>query len=425
MARTAQTPRPPVAPTVCRILLPFALGHFLSYLFRSINAVIAADLQHDVGLTASELGLLTASYLFAFAIVQLPLGLLLDRTGPRRAEAVLLMIAGAGSLVFAAGQEMASLTLGRVLIGLGVSACLMASIKAFSIWFQEDQLPTLNGYLFAFGGLGALMATAPVDMLLSITTWRMVFVGLACLCVLVSLTILFIVPEHNSTATRHPLGKELSELFVILRSRQLWRFTPAAMFFPGAIMAVQGLWAGPWLRHVQGFDDSSTALFLFLLALATTLGFAVWGLLISRLTRLGFDSIHVIAVGLLFFSTSLGVLAWQPSLGNVVTWLLLGFFSSAGAMLYATFASQFKKNLTGRAITSLNLMVFIGAFLLQWGIGIIVELTTQLSVSSDPTFGYRFAFGLIVALQVVALLILLWPVRHQQQTDRSIASDRD
>lgn len=144
---------PPLRPALLlRIFVPFALGYFLSYLFRVVNAVIAPELSAELGLGASDLGLLTSAYFLAFAAFQLPLGILLDRYGPRRTEAVLLLFAAAGALIFARAEETAGLIAGRALIGFGVSACLMAAFKAFVQWFPAERLAAVNGLQLAEGG---------------------------------------------------------------------------------------------------------------------------------------------------------------------------------------------------------------------------------------------------------------------------------
>ena len=192
-----------------RIFVPFALGYFLSYLFRVVNAVIAPNLAADIGVDPSQLGLLTAAYFISFASFQLPLGVLLDRFGPRKIEAFLLLFAAAGSFVFAKADSLMGLVLGRALIGFGVSACLMAAFKGFVLWFPSEQWPRVNGFQMAAGGLGALTATAPVEAALGVTDWRGIFYLLAVLCLVVAAAVFFVVPEKKIQTTGIRFGDQI------------------------------------------------------------------------------------------------------------------------------------------------------------------------------------------------------------------------
>ncbi|EPC01538.1 hypothetical protein L861_16840 [Litchfieldella anticariensis FP35 = DSM 16096] len=409
MRNEAQAVPAAVTNRFSRIFLPFAAGYFLSYLFRNVNAVIASELETDVGMSADQLGLLTGFYFLAFACFQLPLGVLLDRFGPRRVESLLLLIAGAGSLTFAAGQELATLSVGRALIGVGVSACLMASFKTFSQWFEPHRLPLVNGYMLACGGLGAMSATAPVEAILGVTTWRVLFVGLAMACVVVAAVLWWVVPEKTNMTKAEPLRRQVAALFHILRSSVFWRFAPAAMVFSGAPMAIQGLWAGPWLRDVAELDRNAVAQHLLLLALATTVGFVAWGTLAERLGRLGIKPIKVAGAGLVLFLLSVMVLTWQPT-GNVLpVWLMFGLCGTSGTLLYTVISTQFEVALLGRVITAFNLMVFLGAFSLQWGIGLVIGFWDAGPGVGYFATGYQVCFGLVVCLQGLALIWLLWP----------------
>lgn len=187
----------PKAVTLLRVYLPFAAGYFLSFLFRTVNAVLAPALLRDLGLSSSSLGLLTATYFIAFASFQLPLGVLLDRFGPRRIEALLLLVAALGAFCFSRADSLAQLILGRALIGLGVSACLMAAFKAYTQWFAAEKWSLVNGLQMAAGGLGALATTKPVQWMLRWTDWRGVFFGLALFTLLVAVLVLWIVPEKR------------------------------------------------------------------------------------------------------------------------------------------------------------------------------------------------------------------------------------
>src|SRR6202795_3612107 len=185
---------------VVHVLLPFAAAYFLSYAYRSVNAVIAPDLARDFALSAASLGLLTSAYFLTFAAFQLPLGLLLDRFGPRRTDAALLLVAALGALVFARAPALPPLIAGRALIGLGVSGCLMSGIKANVMWFPLSRLGSMNGWMFFAGGLGMIAATVPVEAALELADWRTLFVVLALMTLAAAALIFFFVPEREGTA---------------------------------------------------------------------------------------------------------------------------------------------------------------------------------------------------------------------------------
>ena len=120
---------------ILRVFLPFVFGYYIAYLFRTINAVMAAPLATELGLGADDLGLLTSVYFLTFAAAQIPIGILLDRYGPRRVQSVLLAIAAIGSALFAVSDHFWMLLVGRALIGLGVASAMTAGLKALVIWF--------------------------------------------------------------------------------------------------------------------------------------------------------------------------------------------------------------------------------------------------------------------------------------------------
>src|SRR6476660_2977925 len=161
------------------VLLPFAGGYFLSYFYRTINAVISAELSSRMHLRASDLGLLTAIYFISFAATQLPLGVAIDRHGPRRVQGVLLLVAAIGAALFGSAQTLPGFIIGRALIGSGVAAALIAGLKSIRMWFPKEQLPLLNGCFIMLGTLGAITATAPAELIVSWIGWRALFAGLA------------------------------------------------------------------------------------------------------------------------------------------------------------------------------------------------------------------------------------------------------
>ena len=213
------------------VCLPFGAGYFLSYLYRSINAVIGPPIAVEFGLGAADLGLLTSAYFLGFGLFQLPLGILLDRYGPRRVQCALLLVATAGALLFATASSIAPLTLGRALVGIGFAGGLMASFKAITVWFPRRRWPLVNGLLMGFGGLGTMAATTPVEMALAWgASWRDVFHALAAVTAVVSFLILLAVPAHDSEreGRADSMGEALAGLGLIFRDRLFWRVARCA-----------------------------------------------------------------------------------------------------------------------------------------------------------------------------------------------------
>ena len=392
-----------------RIYLPLALGYAISYFYRNANAIIEVDLVRDLGLGPSDLGLLTSVYFISFAAFQLPLGVLLDRYGPRRTESILLLFAALGSILFAQAESLSGLIVGRLLIGLGVSACLMAAFKAYVLWFSSQRLAMINGLQMVAGGLGALLATIPLQNALSYTDWRGVFTGLAIITVFASVCLWMFLPENQRTDDKLPsLKLHLKEIGQVLRSRIFWGIAPLAAISSGANMAIHGLWMKPWLRDVTGLSADNAAQLLFAMTLTFIGGFLTLGIIAERLSQL-FD-VHLMSIsvfGMTIFLFIQGTMIYGGIGSPLILVILLGFFGTASVLVYAGYAKIFPKNLSGRVSTFLNLLVFIGAFILQWGVGAIIELWPPTDNGYDPE-SYQSAFGVLVILQAAGLMWYLF-----------------
>lgn len=408
---TGTTPSLSATALAIRVFLPFALGYYLSYLYRSVNAVIAPDLVADLGMRAGDLGLLTSVYFLTFALFQPVLGILLDRYGSRRVEAALLLIAVAGATVFATAQSVYALALGRGLIGLGVSACLMAAFKAMSQWFPADRLAPVNGCILAAGGLGALSATVPVEVLLEYTSWRGVFAIAAVATLLVAVLLFAIVPERRSgTAHRESTAQLFDGVVQVFTSRTFWCIAPLTMASQATFLAIQGLWLGPWLGDVAGLQRDAVAWHLLATALAMVAGFLLMGQLSYRLNR-GFGlGRQTVAVGaMVLFLVVQATLLLGPGLAPpaMLVCVVFGFLGTSGTLVFAGLTQDFGAHLAGRVNTALNMVVFVAAFVTQWLLGVIIGGWTA-GGGSFALAGYRVGFGALMAAQVLALWWWWW-----------------
>jgi MFS family permease len=386
--------------------LPFAAGYFLSYLYRSVNAVIAADLVRDIGLGAAELGLLTAAYFVSFAAMQLPLGLLLDRFGPRRVQGCMLLSACAGAVLFAYGDTLTLLLLGRVLIGAGVAGALMGSFKAIALWFPKERWALANGCLLAAGGLGALTATVPVQAMLDVTDWRGVFFVLAGITLAVSGAILLVVPERDDgPAPRESLAEAGAAVAGIYRSGLFWRLAPLTMATMATGMALQGLWVAPWLRDIHGLDRDAVATGLLALNGLMTLGFVGTGAISDVLQRRGIGLLGILGVGTAIFIFSQLPLLLNGGggvLGMCVVVAGIGLFSNVAVLSYPYLAAQYPAHQSARANTALNLVMMLSAFSVQWAMGGIIGLWPEGPDGTYDLAGYRSAFAVALILQLAA-----------------------
>ena len=392
-----------------RLVPAYAAGYFLSYGLRSVNAVIAPELMQDLSITAAGLGLLTSVYFLAFGLFQLPLGLLLDRFGPRRVEAALLLVAAAGCALFAVGTTLATLALARALIGLGVSACLMASFKAFSQWFPVERLPSLAATIMVAGGLGALSASVPVEAALPVLGWRGMFLLFAGLLVMTA-GFLMTVPDHAASGHGEHLGKQIRTLGGIYGNRIFWRFAPQGCLTNGGFMAIQGLWAVPWLMEVNGATRSDAAAILFLMGLAMLAGFVFVATCAGWLARHNIAPMTLLTAGMgLALVVQLAIiLGLAPS---AWLWPLLGLSFSLSNIAYSQLTAAFPIAISGRVNTALNLMIFVGAFGLQWGIGAAVDALAVGGMARAN--GFRVTFAALLAAQGLAFAWFLVPVKRE------------
>jgi MFS family permease len=387
------------------ICLPFGYAYFLSYLFRSINAVISEPLRHELNLNAADLGLLTAAYFLGFAAFQIPLGLLLDRYGPRKVQSLLLTVAAVGALVFSLGQSSSVLMLGRTLIGIGVAGGLMASFKAITVWFPQKRWPQINGLFMAMGGIGAMAATTPIQQLLQITDWRGIFQLLAGLTLLGSVLIFFIVPERkDKTPVQNSLKEQLDGMMKVFKDKLFWRIAPIGFLAMSSGMAIQGLWAGPWLRDIAELPPAEVAEHLFVLSLALTLGFVATGFITEAALKIGMNKVQVIGIGGLILTVTIFLIMMEVHPDGYWVWIIFGFLGNLAVVSYPVLTEHFGLAVAGRANAALNLLVFVSAFTLQFLMGWIIDLWPASETGGYESQAYLAAFGFIDFLLLLALI---------------------
>jgi len=392
---------PPLRFLLC-VFLPLSLGYLLSYLFRTINAALAPYLVAEFDLTASSLGLLTATYLFAFALMQVPLGLLIDRYGVRRVQGCNLLVAAGGAALFAVAEDLGLLMVARALIGAGVAVSLMASLACFVIWLPPRRVPLAIGLLMAFGGLGAALAGSPVEFLLHSFGWRDIFLALAIATLALAAAVLLLLPDspRQSMSWRYLIAG----LGRIYTTRLFWRITPLAVLTCGVAFALQGLWAGLWLADVAGLGQAQVALHLSVMAIGLLIGSAACGPLASLTVRLGFSLLHLVGLLALVFLVTLALLAAGATLLAMPLWFVIGFLINPAALTYIALAQSFEPAMAGRVNTGINVMVVLGSFAIQAALGWVLDLWERDAAGRYPHEAYAIGFGGLTLLGVIALI---------------------
>lgn len=397
---------------ILTVFLPFVAGYYLSYLFRTINALIAPNLIHDLRLDAADLGLLTSAYFLSFAAVQLPLGVLLDRFGPRRVQAPLMIVAGCGAFLFAIGHHPLTVFAGRILIGVGVAGALMSGLKALALSFPRERLSLLNGWFIMLGAMGAVTATEPSAAVLGAMGWRGLFFVLSAASVVVGVGVYLAAPYAASAdPASGRRGQHVPGLREIYTDRRFLRLAPLSASCISAAWALQGLWAERWLADVNHYSEQKIVGHLFVMACALSLGAGLLGTVADRLRRHGIPLTRTFGCAALALIGAEMMLILQMPVSSYVLWAVVAGFGAMTVLSYAILGECFPKESVGRANAALNILHIGGAFVLQFAIGLIVVLWPPDSIGRYPILAYQLGLALPIGLQVVAVLWFTWTGR--------------
>ena len=386
------------------IFCVFAFGFFISNLLRSITATLTPILTTEFNLSAGNLGLLAGGYFIGFAIMQIPVGFLLDKHGPKKIISSFLVIAIIGNLSFALAKIFAGLLISRIFIGVGVSACMMGPLTGYRVWFAEKYQQRANSWMLMVANLGFVSSTLPVQILLPEIGWRSIFGLIAILTLLSIILILMFIPNWNKTD--ETLKKEnLSALSEIWKNKFFISLIPIAFINYGGIQAIQTLWAGPWMLEVAGYNAIQSATGLFWINITMLIAFLFWGYILPKIESFGVDSIKIIKIGL--------------AISYIVLFLIIYLGQKAGATLFALYilasivisltqpaiALTFAKNLAGKSLTSFNVFLFSGTFFMQWGIGLIIDFCGYLGL--EKVYSYQISFFCFLLLCIFSYLFFI------------------
>ena len=380
-----------------QVFLAFALAYFMSALIRAITATLSPTLAKEFSLSAGDLGLLAGGYFLGFALTQLPLGRWLDAYGSKRVILCFLSVAVLGCVAFALAPNFAALLAARVLCGVGVSACLMAPLTAYRLWFKPESQLRANSWMLMTGSLGMVASTLPVQWLLPQTGWRPLFGLLAAMVLLAMFVIAWRLPQVAKKPIQTQEG--LLESY-----REIWqhpyfkRHRWMGFFSYGGLLAMQTLWAGPWLVQVSGQSAAQAATGLFWINVCMLGTFWLWGTINPYLSARGWHADRLLARGvpLVLLITAIIVVA-----GSAVTWWMWALFCMASSFMslaQPAVGMAFPAALAGRALSLYNLVIFSGVFVVQWGMGLLIDAFASFGLSRPLSFQAALGVFLICSM---------------------------
>jgi len=388
------------------VFFVFAYGYFLSCLLRAITATLSPVLTSEFNLLSADLGLLAGGYFLGFACMQIPLGYLLDKYGPKKIVSSFLLIALVGTGSFALAESFSGLLISRILIGIGVSACLMAPLTGYRIWYAENQQQRANSWMLMIASLGFLSSTLPVQLLLPSFGWRWIFGGITILILISIILMLVFIPKWNLTKSNQleePTNNgTLSEVW---KNRFFISVIPMGLFNYGGLMAIQTLWAGPWMTRVAGYTPLQSATGLFWINVTMLVSFFVWGYFLPKISSIGFSATKILRLGL---PISFCIILTIIILGSKAGAFYLTLFILSSIFLSVTQPAvglAFSGYSAGKALTSFNLLIFAGTFIMQWLMGFVIDITKSFGYSEITAF--KSAFSVFLVLSLVSYLFFL------------------
>jgi len=379
------------------IFLVFAIGYYISNLLRAITATISPNLISEFNLSAGDLGLLGGGYFLGFASVQIPLGYLLDNKGPKKIVSYFLLIAIAGIISFSLSQNFTSLLISRILIGVGVGACLMGPLTAYRVWFQDETQQRANSWMLMTGAIGMLSSSLPVQFFLPIIGWRSIFGILAILTLLSIILIVIFIPNWNKENIQNT-HDEKGSLKEVWQNKFFKSLVPMGFFNYGGLFAIQTLWAGPWMVKVSGYTPEESANGLFIIYLSLLFSFLTWGYFVPKFSKNVSDAIRLLKFGAPINLVVLAFIIYLGPKAGAFHWALFAVSSVFLSLSQPAVGMAFSLSNAGKALTSFNLLLFIGAFALQWIIGVIIDLTMNLGFSEISGFRFAMVFFLLTSL---------------------------
>jgi sugar phosphate permease len=387
---------------------------FLSQFYRTSNAVIAPQLLQDLSLDTESLGLMSASFFYAFALTQIPLSLLLDKIGARRIMTGLSLLGIFGALVFSWADSMSIGITGRILLGVGMACNLMGTLKLISDWFSPRSFATLSGLVFSIGTLGNMIATTPLVLLTEQFGWRHSFYLIAGVNLILTLALYLIVrdkplEQFESANSNSPTDfqQPIANLKHLFKQKDYWIISLSTFVRYGVFAAFQALWAGPYLIEVMGYSARNTGNLIFLMNMGLLVGGPLWGVVSDRLIR---TRKWIVVISLIFLIAITFAFSTIPP-GTALALLAIlffgfGLFTGGGNLMYPHIKDLMPHDMAGAAMTGVNFFTMIGPAIFLQGLGSLMQ-TLYPDASRGPD-AFNAAFLLCVACMVVVAVLYVF-----------------
>ena len=390
------------------IFCVFAFGFFISNLLRSITATLTPVLTSEFDLSAGNLGLLAGGYFLGFSLMQIPAGLLLDKYGPKKVVAYFLLIALVSTISFAFAKSFTGLLISRFFIGVGVAACLMGPLTGYRVWFEDKYQQRANSWMLMVASFGFVISTLPVQILLPIIGWRSIFLIISILILLSIILILVFAPSWNNNVQNQNIqsAESTGRLSDVWKNKFFISLIPLAFLNYGGVQAIQTLWAGPWMLNVAGYSPLESATGLFWINIIMLFAFMFWGYILPKFSSLGIDSMKIVKIGL--------------PISYIVLFCIIIMGQKAGAMMFTLYilssivlsltqpalALSFPQNLAGKSLTSLNVFIHSGTFFVQWGIGLLIDLSKNMGANIITS--YKISLSIFLILCILSYIFFIF-----------------
>ena len=397
------------------IIFILATSHFfLSQFYRTSNAVIAPELIRDLCLNTEELGLLSASFFYGFALTQIPISVLLDKVGPRRMMTVLSLMGVVGAVLFSIADSLGFGLIGRVLLGIGMACNLMGTFKLLTEWFEPLVFATLSGLVVSIGTFGNMVSATPLVMLVEQMGWRHSFQLIAGINLILTLTLFVVVRDRPArstipTAKGAPaisLRQAFSNLALLFKNKDYWIISFATFVRYGTFAAFQALWAGPFLIEIMGYSAIRTGNLILLMNVGLIVGGPLWGALSDRIFKARRGLIVFCLLVMALISFVLVTITPETGLFTIsIIFLAFGLVSSGGMLMYPHIKDLMPQAMAGAAMTGINFFNMLGPAVFLQGLGILMQHLYPDASRGPAAFDASFVLCL-VCLASVAVLYL-------------------